>query len=86
MQSSEDPSELGDSVTFTATVSPDETTNGTPTGSVQFSIDGTAAGSLVALDSNGIAIFTTSVLSVGPTPSLRITSMPTAISIRAAQH
>ena len=65
LQSSQDPSKFGDSVTFTATVSPAQTTNGTPTGSVQFSIDGTAAGNPVPLDENGDATFATSSLSVG---------------------
>ena len=44
LQSSENPSKLGDSVTFTATVSPANSTNGTPTGSVQFSVDGASRG------------------------------------------
>ncbi len=63
--STEDPSKLGDSVTFTATVTPAQSTNGTPTGSVQFSIDGNSAGSPVPLDSNGDATYTTSSLAVG---------------------
>ena len=65
LQSSEDPSQLGDSVTFTATVSAAESTNGTPTGSVQFSIDGAAAGNPVPLDADGDATLTTSSLAVG---------------------
>ena len=65
LQSSEDPSKLGDSVTFTATVSPAQSTNGTPTGTVQFSIDGAAVGNPVSLDANGIATLTTSSLAVG---------------------
>jgi RHS repeat-associated protein len=65
VQSSEDPSKLGDSVTFTATVFPDQTTGGTPTGSVQFSIDGAAVGSPVPLDGNGAATFATASLTVG---------------------
>ena len=60
LQSSEDPSIFGDSVTFTATVSPAQSTNGTPTGSVQFSIDGAAVGNPVPLDANGDATLTTS--------------------------
>ncbi len=63
--SSEDPSLFGDSVTFTATVTPAQSTNGTPTGSVQFSIDGSPVGNPVPLDSNGDATFTTSSLAVG---------------------
>ncbi len=65
LQSSEDPSKLGDSVTFTATVTPATTTNGTPTGSVQFSIDGAAAGGPVPLTEDGTATLTTSELTIG---------------------
>ena len=65
LQSSEDPSKLGDSVTFTATVSPAQSTNGTPTGTVQFSIAGAAVGNPVSLDANGLATLTTSSLAVG---------------------
>ncbi|MGO8897662.1 MAG: beta strand repeat-containing protein [Isosphaeraceae bacterium] len=65
LQSSEDPSKLGDSVTFTATVSPAQSTNGTPTGTVQFSIDGAADGNPVSLDANGLATLTISSLAVG---------------------
>ena len=64
LQSSEDPSKLGDSVTFTATVNPAQSTNGTPTGSAQFSIDGVAVGNPVPLDANGVATYTTSSLAV----------------------
>jgi hypothetical protein len=63
VQSSEDPSKFGDSVTFTATVSPAQR-SGTPTGSVQFSIDGSPFGAPLALQ-NGIATLTTSSLAVG---------------------
>ena len=65
LQSSEDPSKFGDSVTFTATVSPAQSTNGTPTGSVQFSIDGAAVGNPIPLDASGLATLTTSSLAVG---------------------
>jgi RHS repeat-associated protein len=65
LQSSEDPSQFGGQVTFTATVTPAQTTNGVPTGSVQFSIDGNAVGNPVTLDDNGDATFTASMLSVG---------------------
>ena len=63
VQSSEDPSKLGDLVTFTATVSP---ALGTimPTGTVQFSIDGTALDNPATLN-NGSATLTTSALGVG---------------------
>jgi len=63
VQSSEDPSKLGDSVTFTATVSP-ALESSTPTGSVQFSVDGSPFGNPVALAS-GTAPVTTSSLAVG---------------------
>src|SRR6202040_3837257 len=61
--SSLNPSAFMQSVTFTATVAP---TSGStvPTGTVQFSVDGTAAGSPVTL-SNGTAAFTISALAVG---------------------
>ncbi len=63
LQSSEDPSKLGDSVTFTATVSPAQGSV-TPTGTVQFSIDDVAFGSPVSL-ANGVAVLTTTSLTVG---------------------
>lgn len=61
--SSLNPSTFGQLVTFTATVAP---TSGTtvPTGTVQFSEDGSAAGSPVTL-SGGQATYATSVLSAG---------------------
>jgi hypothetical protein len=61
--SSANPSTFMQSVTFTATVAP---TAGTtlPTGTVQFSVDGTAVGSPVTLN-NGTAAFTISTLAVG---------------------
>ncbi|MGO9809271.1 MAG: MBG domain-containing protein [Isosphaeraceae bacterium] len=64
VQSSEDPSNLGDPVTFTATVTPAQTGAGTPTGTVQFSIDGATVGNPIVL-SSGSATFTTSALLVG---------------------
>ncbi len=63
LQSSEDPAKLGDSLTFTATVSP-ESGNVTPTGTVQFSIDGSPFGNSVSL-TDGIATITTTSLAVG---------------------
>ena len=65
LQSSEDPSMLGNPVTFTATVTPEETTDGATTGSVQFVIDGDADGAPVPLDGGGVATFTMSSLLVG---------------------
>jgi hypothetical protein len=62
--SSSTPSTYGTSVTFTATVS--DTTDGslTPTGTVQFSIDGSNVGSAVTL-SGGTATYATSTLTAG---------------------
>ncbi len=63
LKSSADPSKLGDSVTFTATVSP-TSGNVTPTGTVQFSIDGSPFGNPVSL-TGGMATITTTSLAVG---------------------
>jgi hypothetical protein len=48
--SSANPSMFGQSVTFTATVAPNAAGSGTPTGTVQFQIDGTNFGSPVSLN------------------------------------
>jgi type VI protein secretion system component Hcp len=64
VSASENPAKLGDEVTFTAVVTATPSTNGTPTGSVQFLIDGVAAGSPVKLVS-GVATYTTSALLAG---------------------
>jgi PKD repeat protein len=58
--SSANPEILGNSVTFTAAVSPS-----TATGTVQFKIDGTAVGSPVTLSSTGTATYTASALTLG---------------------
>jgi hypothetical protein len=58
------PSAVGQAVKFTATVSSDPA-SGTPTGSVQFLIDGANFGSAVALGAGGVATITDSALSVG---------------------
>src|SRR5690606_21301691 len=55
--SSQEPSSFGQEVTFTATVSGP---GATPTGSIQFAIDGTNEGGPVALDANGVASFSRS--------------------------
>ncbi len=55
------PSKFGDPVTFSATVTG---SGGTPTGTVQFTVDGVAVGGPVAL-SSGKASFTSSGLAVG---------------------
>ncbi|MFI5372708.1 MAG: Ig-like domain repeat protein, partial [Candidatus Eisenbacteria bacterium] len=62
--SSANPSLVGQSVTFTATVGAVAPGAGTPGGSVQFKIDGADAGSPVAL-SGGSAIYATSALTAG---------------------
>jgi hypothetical protein len=62
--SSANPQIQGTAVTFTSTVTENSGTV-TPTGSVAFSVDGTAA-STVALNSSGGASYTTSTLTVGP--------------------
>lgn len=62
--SSLNPSALGDSVTFTATVSWPAGT-GTPTGTVQFKIDGTNSGGPVTLSAGGTAQLTPSTLTAG---------------------
>ncbi len=56
---------IGQSVTFTARVSDSDEPGLTPTGHVQFSIDGDAAGNPVALDEHGTATFTTASLASG---------------------
>jgi hypothetical protein len=55
------PSTFGQNVTFTATVS---AATGTPTGTVQFSVDGTNVGAPVVLNASGVATFATSTLSI----------------------
>ena len=60
--SSVNPSDFGQSVTFTATVTSGA---GTPTATVQFKDNGTNLGSAVALSASGVAQFTTSSLTVG---------------------
>jgi len=60
--SSVNPSNLNQSVTFTATVI---STAGTPTGTVQFKDNGTDLGSPVALNGSGVAMLTTSTLAAG---------------------
>ncbi|HYY56852.1 MAG TPA: Ig-like domain repeat protein, partial [Pyrinomonadaceae bacterium] len=62
VSSSVNPSDLGQNVTFTATVS---SAAGTPTGTVQFKVDGSNAGAPVALNANGVAAFSTKALTGG---------------------
>ncbi|MFO0888837.1 MAG: Ig-like domain-containing protein [Isosphaeraceae bacterium] len=63
LQSNTNPSVFGQTVTFTATVSP-ATGTGTPSGSVTFR-DGTTTLGSVALNDSGVATFSTSTLAVG---------------------
>jgi hypothetical protein len=58
---SDSPSEFGEEVTFTATVAPVPPATGTPSGTVQFSVNGTATGAPAAL-ANGVATFKISTL------------------------
>jgi Calx-beta domain-containing protein/Big-like domain-containing protein/uncharacterized protein DUF4214 len=60
--SSANPSDLGQSVTFTATTI---SIGGVPTGAIQFYIDGVASGAPVALNASGGATLTTSALTAG---------------------
>jgi Big-like domain-containing protein/Calx-beta domain-containing protein/VCBS repeat protein len=62
VSSSVNPSDLGQSVTFTATVT---STSGTPTGNVQFKDNGTNLGGAVSLNGSGVATVTTAALTVG---------------------
>ena len=62
--SSPNPSALGSSVTFTATLTPTSPGSGTPTGSVTF-FDGPVSLSSLALPSSGEVVYATSALSVG---------------------
>lgn len=55
----------GENATFTATVASAAPKGGTPTGSVQFSLDGGDVGSPIALDSNGHAEWSTTTLTAG---------------------
>jgi hypothetical protein len=66
LTSSANPSAIGASVTFTATVAAVSPGSGTPTGSVTFMADGTTiTGSPVTLNSSGGATITTSTLTAG---------------------
>src|SRR5262249_51459977 len=66
VSSSANASVFGQSITFTATVSTAPPGSGTPTGTVQFSIDGSPFGSPVTLNGSGQATSgATSTLTVG---------------------
>ncbi|MDW8264397.1 MAG: Ig-like domain repeat protein, partial [Gemmataceae bacterium] len=68
VSSSINPSVFGQSVTFTATVTAVAPGSGTPTGTVDFIIDGTTVASGVALDGFGQATYSTSTLTVTGSP------------------
>jgi hypothetical protein len=62
LTSSVNPSDFGQNVTFTATVT---STAGTPTGTVQFKDNGTNVGGAQTLNPSGVAAFTTAALTAG---------------------
>jgi hypothetical protein len=62
VSSSANPSDFGQTVTFTATVT---SSAGTPSGNVQFKDNGTNLGATVALNGSGVATVTTAALTVG---------------------
>jgi len=64
LTSSLNPSGFGQAVTFAATVATGAET-GTLTGTVTFAVDGTAAGSPVAINAAGVAVYSTTALTVG---------------------
>ena len=82
LASSVNPSAYQQSVTFTATVAP---TAGTalPTGTVQFSVDGAAAGGPVPLNGSGVATLTSTTLAVG-THSITAVYTPDSTSFTAS--
>jgi len=63
--SSQNPSSFGQSVTFTATVSPTAPGTGTPTGTIQFKVDGTNLGTPVTLSGGSATSPATTTLAVG---------------------
>jgi large repetitive protein len=65
VSSSVNPSDFGQTVTFTATVTSGA---GTPTGTVQFKENGVNLGAAVALNGSGVAQFTTAILANGNHP------------------
>jgi hypothetical protein len=59
------PADVGTTVVFTATVTPVAPGSGSPTGTVQFSVDGNPFGGPVALTATGQAVVATDALPVG---------------------
>ncbi|MFD5391096.1 Ig-like domain-containing protein [Streptomyces sp. NPDC127074] len=68
VSSAPDPSTLGQSVTFTATVTPVAPGAGVPTGTVTFIIGGSGGGSFVQPLSRGVATLSLNTLGVGTHP------------------
>jgi X-X-X-Leu-X-X-Gly heptad repeat protein len=66
--SSVNPSIFGQSVIFTATVANTSGDTSTPTGSVQFSVDGAPFGAAVLLSGSGTAVTATATLTVSGSP------------------
>jgi sugar lactone lactonase YvrE len=76
---------FGQPVTFTATVSPVAPSTGTPTGTVQFSVNGSAVGSPVTLNGSGQATLTPSTLAVSGSPySVSVTYTPGSSTFAAS--
>jgi hypothetical protein len=82
LASSVNPSAYQQSVTFTATVVP-TTGAALPTGTVQFSVDGAAAGGPVPLNGSGVATLTSTTLAVG-THSITAVYTPDSTSFTAS--
>ena len=74
LSSSVNPSVAGQTVTFTATVSSTSPAVGTPAGTVQFSIDGAAAGAPMALNAAGQATYSTGALPDGQSSIIAVYS------------
>ena len=66
LTSSVNPTVFGQSTTFTATVT--KPGGGTPTGTVQFSVDGSPSDSPQNVNASGVASISTAALAVGPHP------------------
>ena len=65
LESSLNPSDFGDNVTFTATIKEAGVTATAATGTVEFKVDGTVVEAAAAI-SSGVASYSSSSLSVGP--------------------
>jgi autotransporter-associated beta strand protein len=65
---SANPSVFGQNVTFTATVLPETGATGSPSGTVNFVIDGTTVASGVPINTSGVATFQTASVNTPPLP------------------